>query len=59
LSFKKEAPKSDLFFSESIQTEFEDWFTISNEKSSILENKKFAEDAFQGLFKGTEIDPKA
>jgi len=56
---KKEAPKADLLFSETIQTEFDDWFSVNNEKSSILENKKFIEDVFTGLLNGgQEIDAK-
>lgn len=59
LKVKKDAPKADLLFSDSISTEFDDWFTVSNEKNSILENKKFIEDVFTGLLNGTsEIDAK-
>ena len=59
LKHKKEAPKADLLFSETIQTEFDDWFSVNDEKSSILENKKFIEDVFTGLLSGgREIDAK-
>lgn len=59
LKLQKETPKADLLFSETIQTQFDDWFTVRNEKSMILQNKKFIEDVFSGLLGGSQdIDPK-